>query len=322
MKVADVLNYDEDLFKNVNISTHSVKESAGKISLSALNEDAKIKQLLLAVNCIDLTTLAGDDTHVNVSRLCCRALNPLRAKLLTELTNKGHLSKDEHFTVGAVCVYPARVSDCVSAFTKLGHEVNIASVATGFPAGQYGLESRLKEIEYAIANGASEIDIVINRALALAGDWKGIYEETLKMSEICHSNGAHLKTILATGELGSLDNVYKASMATMLGGADFIKTSTGKESVNATLVVGMVMCRAIWDFKYKYGRSIGFKPAGGLKTAKDALIWLEMIRMQLGNEWLTPDMFRFGASSLLNEIEKELFLEIFKRSPEHHELSI
>ena len=275
------------------------------------------------MKCIDLTTLAGDDTSVNVARLCCRARSPFRNQLLKQLQQIGILNEKNSFVTAAVCVYPSRVLDCVKTFQKLNcNQINIAAVATGFPSGQFSLETRLKEIEFAIGSGANEIDVVINRTLALEGNWRALYEEISKMSAICNTHGAHLKVILAVGELGSLENIYKASVVAMLAGADFIKTSTGKETTNATLVVGTVMCRAVWDFFKKTGFKVGFKPAGGIKSAEDALLWLAMIRVQLGNEWTNAGLFRFGASSLLNEIEKAVFAMVFKRNPFVHEISL
>lgn len=223
-------------------------------------------------------------------------------------------------TAAAVCVYPSRVADCTDCFKKFGKALNIAAVATGFPSGQYSLETRLKEIEFAINSGADEIDVVINRTLALEGDWKEVYNEIKEMRIICDKGNVHLKVILATGELGSLQNIYHASMAAMLAGADFIKTSTGKENVNATLPVGIVMTNAIWEFYYETGLRVGFKPAGGLKTATDAINWLVLMHSQLGSEWTRPDLFRIGASSLLNNLEKSLFQLAFKREPKHFEL--
>lgn len=177
------------------------------------------------------------------------------------------------------------------------------TVATGFPTGQYPLSSRLQEIHYAIEQGASEIDIVIDRSLVLCGEWQKLYDEIVEMRKAC-GDVVHMKTILAIGELGTFENVYKASMVAMMAGADFIKTSTGKESVNATLPVGLLMIRAIQDFYAQTKRKIGFKPAGGVRTVKEAIAWMTLIKSTLGNEWLQPHLFRFGASGLLDDIEK------------------
>jgi len=222
-------------------------------------------------------------------------------------------------TTGAVCVYPNRVADCVKALKAIGAgHIPVASVATGFPAGQTHLSTRLEEIKLAVADGAREIDIVINRQLALSGDWRGVYNEVKLMKEACGS--AHMKAILATGELGSLRNVYKASMVCMMAGADFIKTSTGKEGVNAVLIVGLVMVRAIREYLYRTGIKVGFKPAGGIRTAKDVLQWFFMMKEELGDDWLKNDLFRIGASGLLGDIERQLFHHVHGRYAAAHEL--
>ena len=210
--------------------------------------------------------------------------------------------EDEPPTVGAVCVYPTMVPAAVKALK--GSRIPVASVATGFPAGLTPLPQRLAEIKYAVGEGAGEIDIVINRALVFDQEWQALYDEVAAMREAC--GGAHLKAILATGDLKTLRNVYKASMVSMQAGADFIKTSTGKEDVNATLPVSLVMIRALRDYGEETGYRVGFKPAGGLKTAKDALNWLFLMKEELGRPWLEPDLFRIGASSMLADIERQL----------------
>ncbi|CAG7815725.1 unnamed protein product [Allacma fusca] len=263
--------------------------------------------LLRAVSCIDLTTLAGDDTEANVLRLCHKALNPLRRDIVDKLG----LNLD--LTCGAVCVYPARVSDAAGVLRNAGSNLPVASVATGFPAGQTSLQVRLDEIRYAVASGATEIDIVINRRHAIAHDWDLLYDEIRQMREACGS--AHMKAILAVGELPTFTEVYQASMVAMMAGSDFIKTSTGKESVNATIPVGYVMCRAIRDYFAKTGVRIGLKPAGGLRTCGDAIQWLILVKEELGQAWLNPQLFRIGASGLLSDIEKELFIYAFGHYP-------
>jgi len=252
--------------------------------------------LVKALQLIDLTTLSGDDTPGRVHRLCAKARQPLREDLVEALG----LPEPPH--VGAVCVYPAMVAPAVQALAGSG--IPVASVATGFPAGLTPLPLRLEEIRMAHADGAAEIDIVIARAHVLNQDWQALYDEVKAMREACA--GAHLKAILATGDLKTLRNVYKASMVAMMAGADFIKTSTGKEEVNATLPVSLVMCRAIRDYLALTGFKVGFKPAGGVRTAKDALNWLILIKEELGREWLEPDLFRIGASSLLGDIERQI----------------
>lgn len=252
--------------------------------------------LIKAVGCIDLTTLAGDDTPGRVRRLCAKARNPLRRDLVEAL------GLERMPTTGAVCVYPTMVSTAVKALEGTG--IPVASVATGFPAGLTPLPVRLEEIRYAVGEGAHEIDIVVTRAHVLDQDWLALYDEISAMREACGT--AHLKAILATGDLRTLRNVYRASMVAMQAGADFIKTSTGKEDVNATLPVSLVMVRAIRGYLERTGAKVGFKPAGGLKTAKDALAWQILMKEELGDDWLEPDLFRIGASSLLGDIERQI----------------
>ncbi|XP_074839844.1 deoxyribose-phosphate aldolase isoform X2 [Carettochelys insculpta] len=225
---------------------------------------------------------------------------------------------DKGITTAAVCVYPARVSDAVKALKAAGCNIPVASVATGFPAAQTPLKTRLEEIRTAVEEGAREIDVVINRTLVLTGQWEGLYEEIRQFRQAC--GDAHMKTILGTGELGSLTNVYKASMVAMMAGSDFIKTSTGKEAVNATLPVGIVMVRAIRDFYWKTGNKVGFKPAGGIRSAKDALIWLILMKEELEDEWLKPDLFRLGASALLSDIERQIYHHVTGRYAAYHDL--
>ncbi len=253
--------------------------------------------LLRALQAIDLTTLAGDDTPGRVGRLARKARSPLRPELAAALG-----LGDAPPKVAAVCVYPTMVSPAVRALQGSG--IPVASVATGFPAGLTPLAARLDEIRYAIAEGAAEIDIVITRAHALTGNWSALYDEVAAMREAC--GAAHLKAILATGDLKTLTGVYRASMVAMMAGADFIKTSTGKEDVNATLPVSLVMVRAAQDYFARTGWRVGFKPAGGLRTAGDALNWLSLMQAEAGPDWLAPSLFRIGASSLLGDIERAL----------------
>jgi len=253
--------------------------------------------LLRATQVIDLTTLAGDDTVVNVNRLCGKARNPIRKDLLKAM------KVEQKITTGAVCVYPNMVPHAAKALQGTG--IPIASVATGFPAGLTPLPQRLEEIRQAIQWGATEIDIVIPRWTVLDGDWQALYDEVKAMKEAC--GDVHMKTILAIGECGTMTNVYKASLVSMMAGSDFIKTSTGKEGVNATYEVALVMTRAIRDYFDKTGYYVGFKPAGGVKSAKDTLFWLALMKEELGDEWTQPELFRIGASSLLIDIERQLF---------------
>jgi len=272
--------------------------------------------LLRAVTCIDLTTLSGDDTETNVARLCLKAARPIRPDLLEamDMTEAG-------LTTGAVCVYPNRVKECVQLLKKYKAEnIPVAAVATGFPSGQYSLDTRLQEIRMAVEAGAREIDIVINRQLALEHKWHELYDEVVAMKAAC--GPAHMKSILAIGELGSMNNVYKCSLVCMMAGSDFIKTSTGKEGVNATLAVGLVMCRAIREYQDVTGFRVGFKPAGGIRTAKDAMNWLILIKEELGDSWLNNNMFRIGASGLLLDIERQLFHYVTGRYAAAHEMAM
>jgi deoxyribose-phosphate aldolase len=253
--------------------------------------------LLRAITCMDLTTLAGDDTPGNVRRLCAKARHPLRHDIVEALG-----VRDLGITVGAVCVYHQYVETAVEALKGSG--VPVAAVSTGFPAGLSPFAQRLAEIHASVAAGATEIDIVITRAHVLTGNWQALYDEVRAFREACGE--AHLKTILGVGELATLTNVARASQVAMMAGADFIKTSTGKETSNATLPVGLVMARMIRDFGARTGFEVGFKPAGGIRTAKQALDWLILMKEELGDRWLRPHLFRFGASGLLTDVERQL----------------
>ena len=263
-----------------------------------VKKDWQAAWLLRAVTCIDLTTLAGDDTPGRVKRLCAKAKVPIRPDMLERLG-----VDEERIAVGAVCVYPNRVADAVHALQ--GTDIPVASVATGFPAGQTPLPQRIQEIEQAVEAGAREIDVVIARNFVLTGDWQAMYDELQQFRKACGE--AHMKTILATGELGTLKQVYQASLVAMMAGSDFIKTSTGKEPVNATLEVSLVMTRAIREYLERYGYKIGFKPAGGISSAKQAMAWQSLMKEELGDDWLKNDLFRFGASSLLTDLERQLY---------------
>jgi deoxyribose-phosphate aldolase len=264
-----------------------------------VKKDWQAAWLLRAVTCIDLTSLTGSDTPGRVKRLCSKARQPIRPDMLATLGLDG-----KKITVGAVCVYPNRVKDAVEALR--GTDIPVASVATGFPAGQTPLPQRIAEIEQAIEAGAKEIDIVIPRNYVLTGDWQALYDEIKQFRQTC-GQAAHMKAILATGDLGTLKQVYQASLVAMMAGSDFIKTSTGMESVNATLEVSLVMVRAIREYLVRTGNKIGFKPAGGISKAKVALAWQVLMKEELGDEWLMPNLFRFGASSLLTDLERQLY---------------
>lgn len=272
--------------------------------------------LLRVVTCVDLTTLDGDDTPDKIDRLCHKACTPVRQDIIAKLD-----MEKAGITTGAVCVYSERVPDAVTSMKRLKSAVPIASVAAGFPAGQIPLEQRVEEIRKAIEYGATEIDIVISRTLVLLGDWAGLYSEVRAFREAC-GDKAHLKTILATGNLGTLTNVYKASLVTMMAGSDFIKTSTGKEAVNATFPVALTMVRAIRDYHHQTGFKVGFKPAGGIRSAKDALSWLALMKEELGDEWTKPNLFRIGASSLLGDIERQLFHHVTGKYAAIHQMPI
>jgi deoxyribose-phosphate aldolase len=253
--------------------------------------------LLKAIALMDLTTLSGDDTAGSVRRLCAKARHPLRDDLTRALG-----AKSLGLTVGAVCVYHRWVETAVRALEGSG--IPVAAVSTGFPAGLSPFAQRLEEIRASVAAGAREIDIVITRAYVLTGDWAALYDEVRAFREAC--GVAHMKAILATGELATLTNVARASWVAMQAGADFIKTSTGKEGVNATLPVSLAMVRQIRAYHEATGAHVGYKPAGGIRTAKQALDYLLLMKEELGVRWLQPDLFRFGASSLLTDIERQL----------------
>ena len=285
-----------DWFDGIHVNTPAAERRAATLTTRrTVKKEWQAAWLVNAIRCIDLTTLSGDDTEDRVARLCAKARNPLADHIMVGL------GLDDLHT-GAICVYPTMVAAAVRALQGSG--IPVASVATGFPAGLMPLALRLAEIRYAVDQGAQEIDIVINRAQVLRQDWAALYDEIAQMRAAC--GDAHMKAILATGELRTLRNVYKASMVAMQAGADFIKTSTGKESVNATLPVSLTMLRALRDYGARTGFQIGFKPAGGLKTAKDAISWEILMKEELGNRWLQPDLFRIGASSMLGDIERQL----------------
>ena len=261
----------------------------------SVKKDWQAAWLLRAITCMDLTTLSGDDTPGNVRRLCAKARQPVRQDILDALGMP-------QITVGAVCVYHDMIAPAVEALAGSG--IPIAAVSTGFPAGLSPFHLRLAEIKESVKAGAQEIDIVLSRRKVLLGDWQGVYEEVQAFREAC--GDAHLKTILATGELGTLTNVARASLVCMMAGADFIKTSTGKEPTNATLGNSLIMVRQIRDFHERTGHTVGFKPAGGIRTAKQSLDGLILMKEELGVEWTKPDRYRIGASSLLSDIERQL----------------
>ncbi|MEH6547677.1 MAG: deoxyribose-phosphate aldolase [Sneathiella sp.] len=287
-----------DLLEEIRINLSAVERRAstlgGRRSVKKAHQAA---WLLKAISCIDLTTLNGDDTAGRVKRLCAKARQPIRTDILNVLG-----MEDRNITTGAVCVYHSMIETAVEALEGSG--IPVAAVSTGFPAGLSPFALRVKEIEASVAAGAQEIDIVITRGHVLTGNWQALYDEIKTFRAAC--GDAHLKAILGTGDLVTLRNVAKASLVAMMAGADFIKTSTGKESVNATLPVTLVMIRMIRQYQEMTGHKVGYKPAGGISVAKDILKYQIMMKEELGKAWLQPDLFRIGASSLLGDIERQL----------------
>ena len=292
------LPFNTKYFDAININKSAIDRRVSTLSgRRSVKKEFQAAWLLKAISMIDLTTLAGDDTRGNVMRLCEKAKNPVRADLLQALG-----MENANLTTGAVCVYHTLIPFAKEALK--GTSIPIAAVSTGFPAGNISIEDKITEIKKSVAAGAKEIDIVISRDLVLESKWKELYDEIKLCREAC--GDAHMKTILATGEIPTYTKVAKASWVAMMAGSDFIKTSTGKESVNATLAVSLVMIRCIRDYYELTGVKVGYKPAGGIQKAKQALDYLILLKEELGNDWLTPDLFRFGASSLLGDIERQL----------------
>ncbi|MCE9603238.1 MAG: deoxyribose-phosphate aldolase [Gemmatimonadetes bacterium] len=289
---------DLDVVRAIRVNRSAAERRAATIpTRRTVKKEWQAAWLLKAITLMDLTTLAGDDTAGNVKRLCAKARHPLREDIVDALG-----ARSLGVTVGAVCVYHELVATAVAALEGSG--VPVAAVSTGFPAGLSPFEQRLAEIHASVKAGAKEIDIVITRGHVLTGDWQALYDEVKAFRAAC--GDAHLKAILATGELATLTNVARASWVAMQAGADFIKTSTGKEGTNATLPVSLVMVRQIREYEAATGFKVGYKPAGGIRTAKQSLDYLLLMKEELGDRWLQPDLFRFGASSLLTDIERQL----------------
>ncbi len=287
-----------DWIDNLQVNLSAVeRRTSSLLGRRTVKKDWQAAWLLKALSCIDLTTLSGDDTPGRVKRLCAKARSPLRHDLVEALG-----IESLNLTTGAVCVYHEMVPTAVKALE--GANIPVAAVAAGFPHGLSPMKQRLAEIRASVSEGAKEIDIVITRGHVLTGNWKALYEEVKAFREAC--GDAHLKSILATGELATMRNVAKASMVAMMAGSDFIKTSTGKESVNANLDVSMVMARMIREYLDQTGFKVGYKPAGGISTAKSVMGFQFLMKEELGAEWLQPDLFRVGASSLLADIERQL----------------
>ena len=302
--------FELDWVREVRVNRSAVERRADTLpKRRTVKKEWQLGWLLRSITLMDLTTLSGDDTARRVERLCAKARRPVRDDILEALG-----FADRPVTVAAVCVYHAFVETAVRALEGSG--IPVAAVSTGFPAGLSPLPQRIAEIEASVRAGAREIDIVITRAHVLGGQWRALYDEVRAFREACGE--AHLKTILATGELGTLRDVHRASLVCMMAGADFIKTSTGKEGVNATLPVGLVMARAIRAYRERTGSIGGFKPAGGIRKAKESLDWLALIKEELGDRYLRPDLFRFGASTLLTDIERQLEFHVTGRYSAGH----
>jgi deoxyribose-phosphate aldolase len=287
-----------DWLENVRLNTSAVERRAQTlVTRRTVKKEWQIAWLLRAITCMDLTTLSGDDTDQRVRRLCAKAKQPVQQELVKQLGIESLEIK-----VAAVCVYHSFVETAVKALQGSG--INVAAVSTGFPAGLSPLDERVAEIRRSVEAGAQEIDVVITRAHVFGGAWQALFDEIATFKAACGS--AHMKVILGTGDLLTLRNVARASMVAMMAGADFIKTSTGKEATNATLPVGLVMTRAIREYAHETSMSVGFKPAGGIRTAKQSLEWLALMKEELGDSWLHANLFRFGASGMLADIERQL----------------
>jgi deoxyribose-phosphate aldolase len=287
-----------DWVENVRVNTSAVERRAQSlVARRTVKKDYQAAWLLRAISCMDLTTLSGDDTDERVRRLCAKGRQPIQHELVAALGIESLQIK-----VAAICVYHVFVETARRALEGSG--IRVAAVSTGFPAGLSPLAERVNEIRRSVEAGADEIDVVITRAHVFAAKWQALYDEIAAFKQAC--GPAHLKVILGTGDLLTLRNVARASQVAMMAGADFIKTSTGKEPVNATLPVGLVMTRAIRDYAIQTGYAVGFKPAGGIRTAKQSIEWLSLMKDELGPSWLKSDLFRFGASGMLADIERQL----------------
>jgi len=294
-----------DWVENVRVNTSAVERRAQTlVTRRTVKKDWQIAWLLRAITCTDLTTLSGDDTDERVRRLCAKGRQPIRQDLVKLLG-----IESLNIQVAAICVYHAFVETAVRALEGSG--IKVAAVSTGFPAGLSPLDERVAEIRRSVEAGAHEIDVVITRAHVFGGQWQALFDEIATFKAAC--GNAHMKVILGTGDLLTLRNVARASMVAMMAGADFIKTSTGKEAVNATLPVGLVMTRAIREYAQRTGMAVGFKPAGGIRTAKQSLEWLALMKEELGGSWLNAKLFRLGASSMLADIERQLEFHVTGR---------
>lgn len=287
-----------DWVREVRVNTSAVERRAqSHVARRTVKKEWQAAWLLRAISCMDLTTLSGDDTEERVRRLCAKARQPIQQELEQKLG-----IEELRVKVAAVCVYHTFVETALHALEGTG--IHVAAVSTGFPAGLSPLAERVAEIRRSVEAGAHEIDVVITRAHVFGGRWQALYDEIAAFKQACGTT--HMKVILGTGDLLTLRNVARASIVAMMAGADFIKTSTGKEPTNATLPVGFVMTRAIREYAQQTGMAVGFKPAGGIRTAKQSIDWLAMIKEELGESWMRAEMFRFGASGLLGDIERQL----------------
>ena len=287
-----------DWVRDVRVNTSAVeRRTQTQAARRTVKKEWQAAWLLRAITCMDLTTLSGDDTDERVRRLCAKGRQPIQQELVQKLG-----IEQLGIKVAAICVYHTFVETALAALEGSG--IRVAAVSTGFPAGLSPLTERVEEIRRSVEAGADEIDVVITRAHVFGGRWQALYDEIAAFKQACGS--AHMKVILGTGDLLTLRNVARASLVAMMAGADFIKTSTGKEPTNATLPVGLVMTRAIREYAQETGMAVGFKPAGGIRTAKQSLDWLAMMKEELGDSWLRAEMFRFGASGLLGDIERQL----------------
>jgi deoxyribose-phosphate aldolase len=289
---------DLNWVQEVRVNTSAVERRAQtQVARRTVKKEWQAAWLLRAISCMDLTTLSGDDTDERVRRLCAKARQPIQQDLVQKLG-----IQDLGIKVGAVCVYHTFIETALHALKGSG--VPVAAVSTGFPAGLSPLSERVAEIRRSIEAGANEIDVVITRAHVFGGRWQALYDEVATFKQAC--GRAHMKVILGSGDLLTFRNVARASLVAMMAGADFIKTSTGKEPTNATLPVSLVMVRAIREYAQQTGMAVGFKPAGGIRTAKQSLDWLALMKDELGLSWTRSELFRFGASGLLGDIERQL----------------
>jgi deoxyribose-phosphate aldolase len=299
-----------DWVENIRVNTSAVERRAQTlVTRRTVKKDWQVAWLLRAITCMDLTTLSGDDTDERVRRLCAKGRRPIRQDLVKLLG-----IESLNIRVAAICVYHTFVDTALKALEGSG--IKVAAVSTGFPAGLSPLDERVAEIRRSVEAGAHEIDVVITRAHVFGGRWQALFDEIATFKAAC--GNAHMKVILGTGDLLTLRNVARASMVAMMAGADFIKTSTGKEAVNATLPVGLVMTRAIREYAQQTGMAVGFKPAGGIRTAKQSVEWLALMKEELGASWLNANLFRLGVSSMLADIERQLeFHATGRYSAEH-----